>query len=162
MKSDVTELLAAELVKDVIPNVSGSLKDRNLDYTYTNYDDIGTIDTVNVSYNLSNITSSTSSEIIAEGSRFETLLTPAEDYILPTEITVKVNGVKITNYTYDNFAGTLIIPVGIINGDLEIIASAIVAIGNFFVSERLWIWLIMTFIITIVVCMAVFSNHVLR
>ena len=126
MKSDVTELLAAELVKDVIPNVSGSLKDRNLDYTYTNYDDIGTIDTVNVSYNLSNITSSTSSEIIAEGSRFETLLTPAEDYILPTEITVKVNGVKITNYTYDNFAGTLIIPAGIINGDLEIIAEAIV------------------------------------
>ena len=45
---------------------------------------------------------------------------------------------------------------------LGVIASAIVAIGNFFVSERLWIWLIMTFIITIAVCMAVFRKHVLR
>lgn len=45
---------------------------------------------------------------------------------------------------------------------LGVVASAIVTIGNFFISKSLWIWIGMIVVLMIIVCCCVFRKHIIR
>lgn len=59
------------------------------------------------------------------GEDFEATLTPKGDFLLPDEITVKIDGSKLSakKYTYDAETGEIVIPADEITGDIEIIAD---------------------------------------
>lgn len=68
----------------------------------------------------------TGSEKAYESSEYETILKSDDNYILPDSVTVKVNGVILTEgYTYDKVTGKLVIDKSVTTGDIEIIADAI-------------------------------------
>lgn len=62
---------------------------------------------------------------IKGGEDYEATLTPKGDYLLPEEITVMVDGSKLSakKYTYDAETGEIVIPGDEITGDIEIIAE---------------------------------------
>lgn len=61
------------------------------------------------------------------GEDYEATLAPKGDYLLPEEITVKVDGSKLSakKYTYDAETGEILIPGDEITGDIEIIAEGV-------------------------------------
>lgn len=62
---------------------------------------------------------------IKGGEDYEATLTPKGDFLLPDEITVKIDGSKLSakKYTYDAETGEILIPGDEITGDIEIIAE---------------------------------------
>lgn len=61
------------------------------------------------------------------GEDFEATLTPKGDFMLPDEITVKIDGSKLSakKYTYDAETGEIVIPADEITGKIEIIAEGV-------------------------------------
>jgi len=64
---------------------------------------------------------------IKGGEDYEATLTPKGDFLLPEEITVKIDGSKLSakKYTYDAETGDILIPGDEITGDIEIIAEGV-------------------------------------
>ena len=78
-----------------------------------------------VSLDLTNLTSSNKSTTLNAGEDYVTTFIPAAGYDVPTSLRVKINGSNASSskYTYTN--GTLTIPADKITGDIVITASAI-------------------------------------
>lgn len=63
-----------------------------------------------ITYTLTNCTSSNTAATITHGATYSTTLTAADGYVLPTAITVNMNGTTLTagtDYTYDSTTGVL-------------------------------------------------------
>lgn len=73
---------------------------------------------------------------IKAGEDFSATLVADEDYVLPQEITVMIDGSKVSDkkYDYDPESGDLFIPGDLITGDVEIIAEAeeITVVGEWY------------------------------
>lgn len=80
---------------------------------------VANVNSYNVTYNLSNITSQNTTSSVEHGSVYNTILTPSTNYELEN-VVVLMNGVDITNDVYNN--GVLIIPS--ITGPVVITAQA--------------------------------------
>ena len=97
-----------------------------LDKQIDTYVSIGTASpgtpTYKVTYNLTNLTSSNTSTTMNKNSSLITNLTAKEGYVLPSSITVTMDGKSMTNYTYSD--GLLMIMSANITGDLVITATA--------------------------------------
>lgn len=77
----------------------------------------------NVTYNLSNITSSNMDKIVIE--EYTTILKANFGYRLPDTITILVGGNNIDSYTYDKESGKVVIDKEVITGDIEITAVGV-------------------------------------
>ena len=78
----------------------------------------------NVSYKLENITSD-GELVLLPNVDYKTILEVESGYKLPDDIAVKVNDDIINDYLYNKEDGSLVIPNNLIDGDIEIVASAI-------------------------------------
>ncbi len=76
-----------------------------------------------VTQNLTNLTS-TGAATIRFGRNYTAKLTPDAGYKLPDNITVKVGGAAVSDYTYNSSTGDIKINSAAIRGDIEITAAA--------------------------------------
>ena len=78
----------------------------------------------NVILNLFGGSSSNDAETVSERTAYFTELVPAEGYLRPTEVSVYVDGIYLSEgYTYDSKTGKLIINAEMIIGEIEIYAE---------------------------------------
>lgn len=77
----------------------------------------------NITYNLSNITSSNMDKTVIE--EYSTILKANFGYRLPNTITILVGGNNIDSYTYDKESGKVVIDKEVITGDIEITAVGV-------------------------------------
>lgn len=75
--------------------------------------------------NLTNMTSNGDDYVYASQGNYKATLTANGEYRLPKNIKVKVDGVKIEEYTYNNVSGEVVIESPAITGDIEIIGTAV-------------------------------------
>lgn len=77
-----------------------------------------------IKYNLKNL-NYIGDLTIAEGNNYTSKLISNLEYRLPDTIDIKINNDIIKGYTYNKETGEILIPNNLINGDIEIIATAI-------------------------------------
>ncbi len=98
--------------------------DNNTDYSSA-FEEFAVTIPSDVSYSLTNITSSNNSATHDIATDYTATLSANTNYILPQTITVSVNDTTLTSgYTYTQSTGELTIPSGSITGDIEITAVA--------------------------------------
>ncbi len=81
-------------------------------------------DTYNVTLPTGNITA-TGETTATEGVDYTATLKAADGYVLPDTITVKVNGITITDYEYNKTTGVITIPAITVSGAIVISATAV-------------------------------------
>ena len=81
-------------------------------------------DTYNVTLPTGNITA-TGETTATEGVDYTATLKAADGYVLPDTITVKVNGIVITDYEYNKTTGVITIPAITVSGAIVISATAV-------------------------------------
>ena len=94
---------------------------------------------VDVSYVLTNVTTSNTVSETEKGREYTTTLTAVEGYTLPESIAVTVDGMAITGYTYAD--GVLTIPAELVTGAIVITASGVeekTTITVYFRNDWLW------------------------
>lgn len=105
------------------------------------------VDAANITYNLSELTSSNTAKTVTDGTAYSTTLTPSTDYKRPTSLVITAGDKALgeSDYTYSPTTGKLSIQASAMYGDIVIYGQAVALksisvptiAGNFVVYETL-------------------------
>lgn len=92
------------------------------DFTDSPKSNVINVRVVSITRTLTNMNSSNTATLISSGLNYTTTLSPTSGHYLPEDVTITIDGVVTSSYTYDSYTGALTIPS--VSGNIGITAAA--------------------------------------